>query len=106
MATGSVGDEAAGPKFTHGHNRSPVGVDRLMSTRSNTMSPEPILRAALRTLFVASCTTRNWTLNDEVSREQINDLWEAIHEVADLLCRWREDAKRELLGSFDEYDEK
>lgn len=54
-------------------------------------APATILRAALRVLFVCSCETRNWTLNDEVSRQQINDLWEAIHEIPDLLCRWTSD---------------
>jgi hypothetical protein len=68
------------------------------------MAPEPILRAALRVLFVASYTTRNWTLQHEVSRAQINALWEAIHVVPNLLCRWREDALDELFMYFDEYD--
>jgi len=70
------------------------------------LAPEPILRAALRVVFVASYTTRTWTLNEEVSRKQINDLWEALHNVPDLVCRWRDDAERELLMYFDEYDEK
>ena len=70
------------------------------------LAPEPILRAALRVVFVASYTTRNWTLNDEVSRKQINDLWEALHEIPDLVTRWRDDAEEELLRYFDEYDEK
>lgn len=71
-----------------------------------TMAPEPILRAALEVLFVAAYTSRNWTLTDEVSREQLNDLWEALHEIPDLLRRWREDAERELLMYLDEYDSK
>jgi hypothetical protein len=72
----------------------------------NPLAPESELRAALRVLFVCSYTTRNWTLKDEVSRQQINDLWEAVHEIPDLLTRWHDDAKRELLMYFDEYDEK
>ena len=71
-----------------------------------TMAPAPILRAALRVLYVASYTTRNWTLNDEVSRKQINDLWEAIHEIPDSLCRCRHGAEGDLLMYFDEYDAK
>ncbi len=71
-----------------------------------TMAPEPILRAALEVLFVAAYTSRNWTLTNEVSREQLNDLWEALHEIPDLLRRWREDAERELLMYLDEYDSK
>jgi hypothetical protein len=71
-----------------------------------TVAPEAILRAALRVLFVASYTTRNWTLEETVSRRQINDLWEAIHEIPDLLCRRRSDAEKELLLYLDEYDRK
>lgn len=72
-----------------------------------TMAPEPILRAALRVLHVASYTTRNWTLPAEnVSGKQINDLWEAIHEIPDLLSRWRDDAEDQLLRYLDEYDRK
>ena len=68
------------------------------------LAPEPVLRAALRVLHVAAYTTRNWTLADEVSRRQINDLWEAIHEIPELLTRWRPDAEGELLRYLDEYD--
>ena len=61
---------------------------------------------SLRVLFVASYTSRNWTLSQDVSRRQINDLWEAIHPIPDLLCRWRHDAEDELLMYLDEYDGK
>ena len=77
-----------------------------MSTRQPAMAPEPILRAALRVVFVASYTTRNWTRTDAVPRQRVFDLWEAIHEVPDLVCRWRPDAERELLMYFGEYDAK
>jgi hypothetical protein len=70
------------------------------------LAPEPILRATLRVVFVAAYTTRNWTGSDEVTHKQISDLWEALHEVPDLVTRWRDDAEEELLRSFDEYDEK
>lgn len=70
------------------------------------MAPDHILRAALRVLYVAGYTTRNWTLAEDTSREQLNDLWEALHEVPDLLCRWREDSEGELLRYFDEYNAK
>ena len=70
------------------------------------LAPEPILRAALYVLHFAAVTTRNWTLSDTVTRKQINDLWEALHVVPDLLTRWRPDAERELLMYFDEYDGK
>jgi hypothetical protein len=70
------------------------------------LAPEPILRAALYVVHVAAYTTRNWTLGEEVSRKQINDLWEALHEVPSLVTRWRPDAETELLMYFDEYDRK
>jgi hypothetical protein len=80
-----------------------------MSTRRDlpkSLAPEPILRAALRVVFVAAYTTRNWTLDDQVSRQQINDLWECVHNVPDLVCRWRDDAERELLRDLDGYNER
>ena len=70
------------------------------------MAPERIMTGALRVLHVAGYTTRNWTLSDTVSRKQINDLWEAIHEIPDLLKRWRPDAEAELMMYLREYDEK
>lgn len=70
------------------------------------IAPENILRAALRVLHVAGYTTRNWTLGDDVSREQINDLWEAIHEIPELLKNWRSDAENELRTYLREYNEK
>lgn len=74
---------------------------------SSPLAPEPILRASLRVLYVAAYTTRNWTLSEEVSRKQINDLWEAIHEIPDLIKRWRgdEEGLRELRMYFREYRE-
>jgi len=70
------------------------------------LAPEPILLATLRVVHVAAYTTRNWTLGGEISRKQINDLWEALHEVPSLVARWRPDAETELLRYFDEYDSK
>ena len=70
------------------------------------MAPEPIMKGALRVLYVAGYTTRNWTLSETVSRKQINDLWEAIHEIPDLLKKWRPDAEKELMMYLREYNEK
>jgi hypothetical protein len=70
------------------------------------LPPENILRGALRVLSVAAVQTRNWTLADEVSRKQINDLWEAIHEIPGLLTRWRDDSESELLMYLREYARK
>ena len=74
---------------------------------SKQLAPEPILRAALRVLHVAAFTTRNWTLGEDISRKQINALWEAIHEIPDLIKRWESDEEslRELRKYFREYDQ-
>jgi hypothetical protein len=70
------------------------------------LAPEATLRAALHVLFVAAYTTRNWTFSDEVTRQQIHDLWQALHEIPDLVTRWREGSEDELLRYLDEYDAK
>jgi hypothetical protein len=75
---------------------------------SNPLAPEPILRAALRVVHVAAYTTRNWALTETVSRKQIYDLWEAIHEIPDLIKRWRGDDEslKELRMYLQEYDQR
>jgi hypothetical protein len=74
---------------------------------TQSFAPEPILRAALRVLHVAAYTTRNWTLSEEISRKQINDLWEAIHVIPDLISRWSgDDSFKELRMYLREYDQK
>jgi hypothetical protein len=75
---------------------------------SNTLAPEPVLRASLRVLHVAAYTTRNWTLGEDISRMQINELWEAIHQIPDLVKRWRgdEECLRELRMYLKEYDQR
>ena len=75
---------------------------------SNLLAPEPILRAALRVVHVAAYTTRNWTLTEDISRKQIYDLWEAIHEIPDLIKRWRgdEESLRELRMYLQAYDKR
>jgi hypothetical protein len=72
-------------------------------------APEPILRAALRVLHVAAYATRNWTLGEDVvPRQQVNALWEAVHEVPDLTKRWPgdDDGLRELRMYLQEYDKR
>jgi hypothetical protein len=70
-------------------------------------APEDIMYAALKTLFCAAYTTRNWGLDETVSRKQIYDLWEAIHNVPDLLARWRgPETEEEILQYFKEYTDK
>jgi hypothetical protein len=67
------------------------------------LPPPSILKAALEVMFTCAYTTRNWTLDDSISRKQINDLWEAVHEIPSLLTRWRPDAEVELIRYLDEY---
>ena len=46
-------------------------------------------------------------MTEEISRKQIYDLWEAIHEIPDVIKRWRnEDSMRELRMYFREYQER
>ncbi len=70
--------------------------------------PEPILSSALRVLYFAAVYTRNWTLRDEVSRKQISDLWEALHEIPNLMTRWDTaiDPEKELRSCLSAYTEK
>lgn len=68
--------------------------------------PDDVLKAALRVLHVCAYTTRNWTLQEEIPRRQVHDLWEAVHEIPDLLTRWQPKSMDELIGYLDEYDAK
>ena len=73
------------------------------------LAPLRITKGALRVLHVAAFTTRNWTLpGSNITSKQINDLWEAIHEVPDVLTRWDNPQEREeeIERYFREYDEK
>lgn len=67
------------------------------------LAPPEVLVGALRVLHVAAYTSRNHTLRETVPRAQVNALWEALHEIPDLLRRWRADAEVELLGYLDAY---
>jgi hypothetical protein len=71
------------------------------------LAPPIIMKAALQVLHIAGCDTRNWTLKEgTVSRKQLNDLWEAIHEIPQLLTRWEEDSEPRLLMYLSEYSSK
>ena len=52
------------------------------------VAPDPILQAGLETLRTALICCRNWTLHDDASIRQVNDLMEAIHEVPAMLMNW------------------
>ena len=62
--------------------------------------------AALKVLHCAAYTTRNWGLDDTIDRRQIYDLWEAVHDIPDLLTRWDADSERLLHLYFREYTDK
>jgi hypothetical protein len=70
------------------------------------LAPDPEMTAALRVLYVCAYTTRNWTLDEQTPRQQINDLWEAIHEIPHLLARWSDDSSVTMHAYFDEYNAK
>lgn len=46
-------------------------------------------------------------MNDGISRKQIHDLWEAIHEIPDLIKWWQgdEESLRELRMHLQEYNQ-
>lgn len=70
-------------------------------------APPDVMRGALSVLCVAAYTTRNWTLSEEISRKQINDLWEAIHEIPSVLGHWRgAESEREIETYLKEYARK
>ena len=58
------------------------------STSKMQLAPEPILNAVLYTVHLATVSCRNWTLFDGISREQINELMEAIHELPQMARNW------------------
>ena len=67
-------------------------------------APPHILFAAMKVVYCAAYTTRNWAMDDQISRKQIYDLWEAVHEIPDLLTRWRgAESERELHLYLAEY---
>ncbi len=71
------------------------------------LAPEPVLRAALRVLHFAGHVTRNWTARQDFSREQIQDLWEAVHGIPETLCRWQGDESlHEVRERLREYDQR
>ena len=45
------------------------------------IAPEQNLKALLNVLHVCSYKIRLWTLDDSISRKQINALWNAIHDI-------------------------
>ena len=71
-----------------------------------TIAPEPIVKAALWTLHLATVFCRNWTLHPDVPVEMVNDLMEAIHEVPSILMHWNDkhsfDEIVRHLSTFDE----
>lgn len=69
------------------------------------IAPEPVLRGALHVLYWAAVHNRNWTYMETFTVERTRALWDALHNVPDLLTRWRDDAETELINYFDIYDQ-
>ena len=91
-------------------NWAPLAAQALLDTEvidgRARLPPECITRAALRVLFIASVYTRNWAQHENMNRIQVRDLWEAIHDIPELLVRWEDDSERLLLLYLRQYDEK
>lgn len=67
------------------------------------LAPDPIVRAACDTVHWACVFCRNATLREGVSREMINEIMEAIHEVPVMILHWDERTLWEIrthLGCF------
>ena len=84
-----------------------------MSRSQRPLAPEPVVRAFLRVLHVASYTTRNWTdtarhgtMGVDDPTRRVFDLWEAVHPVPETLLNWTPDAERRLLAYLDGYNAK
>lgn len=60
------------------------------------IAPEPILTAGMEVVHQALVCCRNWTLTEMVSRRQINELMEAVHEILAMLMRWGDGRLDEL----------
>lgn len=94
-------------KSTSEHPSGGAPAAHVQDVRPEMKLPPPnILKATLEVMFMCSYTTRNWTLNESVSRKQLNELWEAVHEIPSLLTRWGPDSEQELLMYLDEYGAK
>lgn len=70
------------------------------------LAPEREMKAALRILHIAGVITRNSMLSEDVPREQMYDLWEALHELPSVLTRWEERSEAEVLAWFADYNQK
>lgn len=68
-------------------------------------APEACVRGVLRVMHVAAVWTRNMAKDDGTSREQIYDLWEAVHELPSLVTHWGKGSEAFLLICLRGYDE-
>lgn len=67
-------------------------------------APDYVIKALCNTLHWATVYCRNYTLGENVSIKQINEIMEAIHEVPNMLFRWDDNKIDEVklhLGCFD-----
>jgi len=75
---------------------------------SSPVAPEPVRRAAIRVSHVAVSAIYNWELSEDPPRKQIDALLKAVHEILDLIKRWRGDERslRELRMYLQGYDDR
>ncbi len=73
----------------------------VLRTQTMPTAPEPFLSAGLDTVHFALVCCRNWTLDENASVKQVNDLMEAIHEVPRMLMNWQAHSLDELRTHLD-----
>lgn len=69
-------------------------------------APDAFVRGVLRVMDVAAVWTRNMAKDEGTSREQIYDLWEAVHPLPSLVTHWSKGSEAFLLICLRGYDEK
>ena len=60
-------------------------------------APDYVIEAVMDTLKWAMVYCRNYTLQEQVDIQQVNQLMDAIHEVPSILCRWPDGALEEIM---------
>lgn len=62
-----------------------------MNEPTATLAPEPVLKAALWTIYRTLCYARNITIQPSTdAAQQTNDLMEALHDIPFALMHWDE----------------
>jgi len=64
------------------------------------ITPPDVMRGGLHVLHMAMIYTRHWALDEKVSRQQIYDLAEAVHNIPGALARWKADESEQQINWF------